>query len=111
MCQIESLALSVSIQSQLLSRAWHDNEVHSLSSCASKNRTTAPKLDVAGEEARNQLIASLRHLEQLVLGPKDAMQSLYYRVSLSLRPIPYGMVMTDSTIRAPKPVSYRPYAS
>lgn len=84
MCQIESLALSVSIQSQLLSRAWHDNEVHSLSSCASKNRITAPKLDVAGEQARNQLIASLRQLEQLVLGPKDAMQSLYYRVRVIL---------------------------
>ncbi|KEF58055.1 uncharacterized protein A1O9_05978 [Exophiala aquamarina CBS 119918] len=79
MCRIESLALSVSIQSQLLSKAWHDNEVHGLSSWASKNRTTAPKLNLAGEQARNQLIASLRQLEQLVLGPKDAMQSLYYR--------------------------------
>lgn len=79
MCQIDVLAQSVSAQAQILSQAWHDGPTHDLSSCA-KARTTVPKLDTTGEEARNRLIASLRTLEQLVLGPKDAMQSLYYRV-------------------------------
>jgi hypothetical protein len=79
MCQLESLARAVSAQAELLSKAWHDNEVHALSTCA-QSTTTTPTLDKDGEEARNQLIASLRNMEQLVLGPRDTMQSLYYKV-------------------------------
>lgn len=43
-------------------------------------QTDIPTLDQRSEDARNELIASLRELESLVLGPKDHMQNLYYRV-------------------------------
>ena len=80
MCQLEVLARTVNAQAQTLSRSWHDGKDHSLSSCDGR-RTTIPPLDAEGEEARNQLLTAIRTLEQLVLGPKDTMQSFYYKVS------------------------------
>ena len=79
MCQIESLARTVSAQAEILSKSWHNGDVDEVSPPGSR-RTTIPTLDQNGEEARSQLIASLRNLEQLVLGPKDTMQSFYYKV-------------------------------
>lgn len=87
MCQLERLAQTVNAQAQTLSRSWHDGKDHSLSSCDVR-RTNIPPLDSEGEEARNQLLAAIRSLEQLVLGPKDTIQSFYYKVccnQLSLR--------------------------
>ncbi|ETI28470.1 hypothetical protein G647_00919 [Cladophialophora carrionii CBS 160.54] len=80
MCQLETLAQAVSTQAQTLSRSWHEGKEHALSSCDSR-RTTIPPLDPQGEEARNQLLAAIRTLEQLVLGPKDTMQSFYYKTA------------------------------
>lgn len=82
MSQIRDLARAVSAHSEILTQSWHANEAHGLSS-AEGRRTTIPPLDEKGEEARNQLIGALRELEQLVLGPKDTMQTLYYKVSQS----------------------------
>ena len=84
MCQLEELAQAVSTQAHTLSRSWHEGKDHALSSCDGR-RTTIPSLDPEGEEARNQLLAAIRSLEQLVLGPKDTMQSLYYKVSYATR--------------------------
>ncbi|EXJ86617.1 hypothetical protein A1O3_03570 [Capronia epimyces CBS 606.96] len=78
MCQIEVLARAVSTQTEILTKSWHANDAHGVSSPAGR-RTTIPPLDESGEEARNQLIDTLRELEQLVLGPKDTMQALYYK--------------------------------
>ncbi|EHY54589.1 hypothetical protein HRR83_004288 [Exophiala dermatitidis] len=78
MSQIRDLARAVSAHSEILTQSWHANEAHGLSS-AEGRRTTIPPLDEKGEEARNQLIGALRELEQLVLGPKDTMQTLYYK--------------------------------
>ena len=81
MCQIKDLARMVSTQAETLSKSWHENDAPGLSSCEIR-RTNIPPLDTAGEEARNQLITTLRNLEQLVLGPKDTMQGFYYKVSV-----------------------------
>lgn len=78
-CQLRALAQNIHENTTLLSQSWHDNEDHSLSSCASKSITNPP-LDKMGEAARNQLITSLKQLERLVLGPKDTLQSMYFRV-------------------------------
>ena len=83
MCQLEVLAQAVNLQAQTLSRSWHDGKDHALSSCDAR-RTTIPPLDSEGEEARNQLLAALHSLEQLVLWPKDTMQSYYYKVGVKL---------------------------
>jgi len=85
MCQIEVLAREVSTQTEILTKSWHANDGHGLSS-AEGRRTTIPPLDESGEEARNKLITTLRELEQLILGPKDTMQTLYYKVRLSTTP-------------------------
>ena len=80
MSSIKVLSQAINAQAEVLSKAWQDPSLHDASS---PPRITVPKLDAAGEEARNQLLTNLRHLEQMVLGPKDAMQSLYYKVCLS----------------------------
>lgn len=82
MSPIEVLSQAINAQAELLSKAWQETSLHDSPSSSPPN-VTMPKLDAVGEEARNQLLTNLRHLEQLVLGPKDAMQSLYYKVPLS----------------------------
>ncbi|KIV88992.1 hypothetical protein PV10_08613 [Exophiala mesophila] len=76
MSSLEVLSQAINAQAEVLSKAWQDPSLHDASS---PPRITVPKLDAAGEEARNQLLTNLRRLEQMVLGPKDAMQSLYYK--------------------------------
>jgi hypothetical protein len=77
MCQLDVLAEAVATQAQALSASWHQNGNHKCDAL----RTTVPTLDAQGEEARNQLLTAIRGLEQLVLGPKDTMQSFYFKVS------------------------------
>ena len=69
---LELLALDIMKQTSRLT----DNKID----FSAKRQTDIPKLDQRAEDARNDLIVSLRKLEALVLGPKDYMQNLYYRV-------------------------------
>jgi hypothetical protein len=72
MATLELLALDILKQTARL----NDNKID----FAAPGQTDIPTLDQRSEDARNQLILSLRALESLVLGPKDHMQNLYYRV-------------------------------
>ncbi|KAI9878504.1 MAG: hypothetical protein M1823_006948, partial [Watsoniomyces obsoletus] len=71
MATLETLALDILKQTARL----NDNKVD----FSEAKQTDIPTLDQRSEDARNQLISSLRALESLVLGPKDHMQNLYYR--------------------------------
>jgi hypothetical protein len=72
MATLETLALDILKQTARL----NDNKID----FSEAKQTDIPALDQRSEDARNQLISSLRALESLVLGPKDHMQNLYYRV-------------------------------
>ena len=72
MADLELLALDVLKQTARL----NDAKVN----FTADGQTDIPTLDERSEEARNQLVASLRKLEAMVLGPKDNMQNMYYRV-------------------------------
>ena len=80
MCQLESLAAAVNYHTLSLVKSWHNSEVHAISACATQG-INIPLLDRSGEDARNKLITSLRELERMVLGPKDALQNMYFRAS------------------------------
>jgi hypothetical protein len=69
--ELESLALDIMRQTARL----NDNNVD----FSFQGKTDIPTLDQRSEDARNQLITSLRKLESLVLGPKDTMQNYYYK--------------------------------
>lgn len=99
MSPIEVLSQAINAQAELLSKAWQEASVHDSPSSSLPPKITVPKLDAVGEEARNQLLTNLRQLEQLVLGPKDAMQSLYYKVCLSSSIL---QLVSKSLPRAPK---------
>ena len=75
MCQLEVLATTVATQAETLGNALHRAE-GATSSCNGH----PPSMDSTGEEARNQLLTALHQLEQLVLGPKDTIQSYYFKV-------------------------------
>ena len=72
MANLEALALDILKQTARL----NDNEVD----FSATGRIDLPTLDQRSEDARNQLVSTLRTLESLVLGPKDTMQNQYYRV-------------------------------
>jgi hypothetical protein len=77
MASLEQLALDILKQTARL----NDNKID----FSAVGQTDIPTLDQRSEDARNELIASLRELEALVLGPKDHMQNLYYRVGFISR--------------------------
>jgi hypothetical protein len=73
MSRLEILADAIKARAQVLSPSWKNGKEH-------ENRwTTFPILDTASDEARNHLLGALKELEQLVLGPKDTLQSWYYK--------------------------------
>lgn len=75
MANLEALALDILKQTARL----NDNKVD----FTKPGQTDIPTLDQRSEDARNDLIASLRALESMVLGPKDTVQNQYYRVCLA----------------------------
>ncbi len=100
MADLEALALNILKQTARL----NDNEIE----LNKPGQTDIPTLDQRSEDARNDLIASLRALEAMVLGPKDTVQNQYYRVCPSPE-FGFDIALMDCRVR--RLVSFRRFAN